>query len=236
MFMKKVTLSLIACAASLFSALSQGAIISSFDTQVNVDISSTFVSSEFQTFLCCDEVYEEGSVSGNASGTGYGGPVTLAANDIGDLDAKAIGEVTGLGGYVDSVWSTSGTLLIDNRSGQSSINGDVSFDISWSANIFTDSLYSGAFSGAWLYVENSDDEVIFDDYIEFDSFVDSPGGFGALQTFSINVWDVTIAAGGSEQYDIGIGAVGFAYVPEPGGVLLAGLALLFALRKRKMSA
>jgi MYXO-CTERM domain-containing protein len=234
MFIKKISVGLIACAASLFSALSQGAIISSFDTEVNVEVSSTFVTSKFQTYLCCNEVYEEGSASGSASGTGDGGPVTLGAGDVGVLNAVANGEVTGLGGYVDSAWSSFAYLSIDNTT-SSDITGDVSFDIFLSASIFTDNLHSDAYASAYVYIENSNLDAIFEDFIEFESFFDGPGGFGLQDSFTIKVDNLTIGAGGYEDYYIQISAEGFADVPEPGGVLLAGLALLFALRKRKMS-
>lgn len=236
MLVKKVALGLIVCGVSLFSVQSQAAVIASFDAKVDIEVSSTFVTTEFETELCCNDVYVEGSASGEASGSGDAGPVTLGAGEIGTLNALASGEVTGLGGYVDSVWSTFGSLFIDNSSGTSSITGDVFFDISWSASIFTDSLYSEALAGAWIYIENSYDNIIFDDYIEFDSLLDGPGAFGATQMFSVNVTDVTIAAGDYEEYYITIAAEGLANVPEPGGVLLAGLALLLAVRKRKMSA
>ncbi|AGH46379.1 hypothetical protein [Paraglaciecola psychrophila] len=234
MLIKKISVGLIACAASLFSALSQGAIISSFDTEVNVEVSSSFVTSEFQTYLCCNEVYEEGSASGSASGTGVGGPVTLGAGDIGVLNAVANGQVTVLGGYVYSAWSSGAFLLINNNT-SSDITGDVSFDIFLSANIFTDRPYSEAFSGAYLYIKNLAEDVIFDDYIEFDSFFDGIGVLGPQVLSTLDVNGITIGANSYEEYYIQIAAEGSAYVPEPGGVLLAGLALLFALRKRKMS-
>jgi MYXO-CTERM domain-containing protein len=234
MLIKKISVGLIACAASLFSVLSQGAIISSFDTEVNVEVSSTFENAEFETILCCNEVYEEGSASGSASGTGDGGPVTLGAGDIGVLNAVANGQVTGLGGYVDSAWASVAYLLIENNTSLD-ITGDVSFDIFLSANIFNDRPYSEAYSGAYLYIENFAFDVIFDDYIEFDSFFDGTGELGTQDSFTIKVDNLTIGAGDFERYYIQIAAEGFADVPEPGGVLLAGLALLFALRKRKMS-
>jgi hypothetical protein len=234
MLIKKVSVGLIACAASLFSALSQGAIISSFDTKVNVEVSSTFVTSEFSTFLCCNEVYEEGSASGNAIGTGNGGPVTLGAGDIGVLNAVANGQVTGLGGYVYSSWSSDAYLSIENTT-NSAITGDVSFDIFLSVSIFSDSFYSEAFSGAYLYIENLAEDVIFDDYIEFDSFYDGTGELGPFVLSTLDVYNITIGANSSEVYSIELFAEGFASVSEPGGVLLVGFALLFALRKRKMS-
>jgi hypothetical protein len=234
MLIKKVSVGLIACAASLFSALSQGAIISSFHTEVNVGVSSNFVTSEFSTFLCCNEVYEEGSASGSASGTGEGDPVTLGAGDIGELNAVANGQVTGLGGYVDSYWSSVAYLSIANTT-NSAITGDVSFDVFLSVNIFTDSFYSEAFSGAYLYIENRAEDVIFDDYIEFDSFFDGTGELGPQVLSTLDVSSITIDANSYEEYYIEITAEGFASIPEPGGVLLAGFALLFALRKRKMS-
>jgi hypothetical protein len=236
MFVKKISVGLIACAASLFSTLSQGVPIASFDTQVNVNVSSTFVSSEFESFLCCNDVYVEGNALGSASGTGDGGPDTLAAGDIGVLNAAANGEATGVGSYVDSVWSTSGYLVIDNKFGLSAITGDVTFEIFLSANIFTDELYSDAYAGAYIYIENYAADIIFDYFIEFESFYEGAGTFGENKSQTIVVTGLTIDAGDFEEYYIEIDAVGFAEVSEPGGILLVGLALVFAVRKRKMSA
>ncbi|MFT5312962.1 MAG: hypothetical protein ACI8Z9_001446 [Paraglaciecola sp.] len=236
MFMKKVTVGLIACGASLFSALSQGAVIAiaDFDAQVELGVSSTFLSSEFTTELCCNDVSVYGSASGDASGSGDADPLSLAAGEFGELSASANGEVTGLHSVVESFWATSAYLFIDNTT-NSDITGDVKFDITWSASIFTGGLHSEAFSGAYLYIDNSYGDIIFDDYIEFDSLWDGPGAFGATQMFNVNLRDVIIDAGDFEEYYIEIAAYGFAAVPEPSGVFLAGLALLFAVRKRKMS-
>jgi hypothetical protein len=231
MLVKKVGLGLIVCGVSLFSAVSQGAIIASFDTEVNVEVSSTFDTTEFATELWDYGVFVDGSASGDATGTGDGGPVTLVSGESGAISAAANGEVTGVGSYVDSAWSTDGYLLIDNEFGANPITGNVTFDISLSANIFTDSLLSDAYAGAFIFIENSFNEVIFDEFIGFESFFEGPGAFGAKQTFTVNVTDLTVAAGDYEEYYIAIDAIGFAEVPEPGGIFLAGLALLLVMRK-----
>jgi hypothetical protein len=68
-------------------------------------------------------------------------------------------------------------------------------DISWSANILTNSLYSDAYAGAYLYIENAAFDVIFDEFIEFDSFFEGSGTFGLDDTFTLEVTSLTIAAG-----------------------------------------
>ena len=235
MLVKKIGPGLLLCGVSLFSTVSQGAVIASFDSQVSVKVSSTFTTSEFETELWFNDVYTEGSASGDASGTGNGGPVTLASGEIGTLSAAASGEVTGDGSYVDSAWSTDGYLSIDNVQGVNPITGDMTFDLSWSTNIFTNSLYSDAFAGAYIYIENNAFDIIFDEFIEFDSFFEGPGTFGLDDTFAFDVTNLTIAAGGYEEYYIAIDAIGFAEVPEPGGVFLTGLVLLLAVRRRRTS-
>lgn len=67
-----------------------------------------------------------------------------------------------------------GYLLIDNELGAKPITGNVSFAISWSDNIFTDSLDSEVFAGVFVYIKNSFFEVIFDYFIEFDSLIEEP--------------------------------------------------------------
>ncbi|MFT6895878.1 MAG: hypothetical protein ACJA13_000275 [Paraglaciecola sp.] len=235
MLVRKFGLGLIVCGVSLFSAQSQGAVIASFDAQVNVEVSSTFLSNEFETVLCCGGVYLEGNASGDASGTGDTAPVASGPGVVGTLSAAANGEVTGLGDYVDGLWATDGYLLIDNESGANPITGDVTFDIFLSANIFTDSLHSEAYAGAFIYIENSFSDVIFREFIAFDSYFDGPGQLGAQDTWAVNITDLTIAARDFETYYIAIQAIGFAEVPEPGGVFLAGLALLLAVRNRRTS-
>lgn len=234
MLVKKVAVGLILFGTGLFSAVSQGAIIASYDAEVSVEVSSTFESNEFETVLCCNNVYTEGSASGNASGSGDAGPFFSGPGVLGTLSAAANGEVTGDNSYVDSSWATDGYLFIENTT-NSAITGDVKFDISLFASIFTDNIYAEAFAGAYIYIENRDFDVIFDDFIEFDSFFDGLGTFDLAQTFTVDVKDLTIAAGDFEEYLIVIDAIGVAAVPEPGGVFLAGLALLLAVRKRRTS-
>jgi hypothetical protein len=235
MLMKKVGHGLLLCCVSLFSTVSQGAVIASFDTQVNVDVSSTFGTSEFETALWFNDVYTEGSASGDASGTGDGGPVTLVSGESGTISAAASGEVTGDGSYVDSAWITDGYLLIDNEFGVNPITGDITFDISLSSNILTNSLNSDAFAGAYIYIENFFLGVVFDEFIEFDSFLEGPGTFGLDETFTFEVTDLTIAAGEYEEYYIAIDTIGFAEVREPDGIFLTGLVLLLAVRIRRTS-
>jgi hypothetical protein len=244
MFIKKVSVALFSCVFSLFCAQSQSGIIADFDAEAKIEVSSTFKSSKFTTELCCNNVSVYGSASGDASGSSDAGPFTLAAGETGTLNAAAKGEVTGLQSYVDSIWSTYGYLLIDNEFGANSIKGDVNFDMSWSAGIFTNSLYSQAFAGVAIGIEDSYGKIIFDDYIEFDSFFDGPGTFGATQVFTFSVIDLTIGQGDYEEYYISMDTYGFAEVqepdgfakvPEPDGIFLAGLVLLFAFSKRKMS-
>ncbi|SIS56155.1 hypothetical protein [Neptunomonas antarctica] len=230
MLVKKVGLGLFLCGASLFSAVSQGSIIASFDAEVDLKVSSTFLTNEFATELFDNDVFVEGSASGDASGSGDADYAPLGSGEIGSLRAAANGDVTGAPGSVVSTWSTDGYFYIENTTG-SAITGDVTFDISWSANIFTDSLNEEALAYAAVYIEDSYFNVIFDDFIEFDSLIEGAGSSGLGDSFTVQITDLTLAAWDFEEYYIAIDAAGFAEVPEPGGIFLAGLALLLMMRK-----
>jgi hypothetical protein len=72
-----------------------------------------------------------------------------------------------------------------------------------------------------------------------DSLIEGPGAFGISDSFAVN-FNFNLAVGDYEAYYLIIDSFGFAenlqQVPEPAGLLTAGLVLLFAIRKRKMMA
>ena len=200
------------------------------------------MTSEFETVFFDSDLFTDGSASADTSGSGDIGPLTLGAGETGNISAMANGEVTGGEGFAGSYWEADGYFFIDNQAGQSSITGDVNFDISWFASIFTDSGDEEAYGGVSVYIEDFSGAIIFDDFYEFDSVLDGPGALGTNGAITVSIADLTIGGGRFEEYYIEVGAGGFAesfrpaaVVPEPAGVFLAGLALLLAVRKRKMN-
>lgn len=240
--MRKVAIGLIVCGASLFSVHCQSAIIASYDAGVDIGISSTFLTSEFETEFYDADLFVEGSASGDTSGSGDSITGILGAGEIASIGATADGAVTGGDGFAGSYWEVDGYFYIDNEIGLDSIIGDVSFDISWFANIFTDTGDEEAVAGVEVYIEDSYENIIFDDFIGFDNLVDGISAFSFADMFTVDVMGLTIAAGDYEEYYLEISVGGFAEsvraaidVPEPAGVFLAGLTLLIIARKRKMS-
>jgi hypothetical protein len=76
------------------------------------------------------------------------------------------------------------------------------------------------------------------DSIEFNSLIEGSGTFDFSESFSFDM-SVNLANGKYEEYYLAVDTVGYAesiLVPEPSGFFLAGPALLFAVRKRKLSA
>ena len=112
----------------------------------------------------------------------------------------------------------------------------MTFDISWFARIFTSSFNEEAVAYASIYIENWDEDIIFYQTIDVDSLFDGPGAFDFSDYSSLDL-SVTLADGEFEQYFMAVDSGGFAVnVPEPSGLLLAGLVLMIAVRKRKRSA
>ncbi|MFT5759337.1 MAG: hypothetical protein ACI9LM_004095 [Alteromonadaceae bacterium] len=233
--MKKIGLALLLLSVSIFSSQSQASIIGYFDTGVDVDISSTVSGSEFGTDLFEELVFVEGNASGNNSGSVYTDLITLGANEAGTLSAAADGQVDGLGGFVQSSWETEGFFYFENNTG-ADISVDVTFDITWFANIFTSSTDEEAYATAGVFIENSLGDMVFEDWIELDSLIEGPGEFGISDSFAVN-FTFNLAAGAFEEYYLIADSFGFAeniqQVPEPAGMLPMGLVLFFAMRKRK---
>jgi hypothetical protein len=235
--LKKVGLALLLSSVSIFGSQSQATIIGSFDTGVDVDISSTVSENEFGTDLFEELVYVEGNASGNNSGSDFSNLI-LGANETGTVSAAADGQVEGLAGFVQSSWETDGFFYFENNTG-SNISVDVTFDITWFANIFTSSIDEEAYATAGVFIEDSFGNSVFQDWIELDSLIEGPGAFAISDSFAVN-FNFNLAVGDYEAYYLIIDSFGFAenlqQVPEPAGLLTAGLVLLFAIRKRKMMA
>jgi hypothetical protein len=225
---------------SLFCAQTQGAIIASFGTGVDVDITSSFAGNELDTELCCSNEFTIGSASNSsASGTGsISSTEYLNAGQTGKVSAAASGSVDDTtGGYAESEWNTFGYFYIENATG-SEITGNVTFDVSWFANIYTATANEEAYATAGVYIEDYDENIVFSDFIELDSSIEGPGAFSAPDMFSFTL-DLTLAAGDFEEYSLNLDAFGFAadaqHVPEPSGLFLTGLVLMAVARKRKVS-
>lgn len=234
---KKLGLGLVLSSLSLLCAQTQGAIITSFDTGVDVEVSSTFSVNEFETEFFDSHVFVDGSASGDASGSDDFGPVILGSDELGIVSAAADGQVNGMGGFVQSYWETDGYLFFENNTG-SDISVNVLFDITWFAEIFTASSDEEAYATAGFFIEDSFGDMVFADFIELDSLIKGPGTFSDSDFFQVN-FNFVLADGDFEEYFFIADSYGFAEspqaVPEPKGLLLAGLVLLFAFRKRKLS-
>ena len=233
---KKVGLALLLSNISIFCSQSQASIIGSFDAGVDVGVSSTVSENEFGTDLFAELVYVEGNSSGNNSGSDYSGLMNLGANETGTMSAAADGQVNGLGGFVQSSWETDGFFYFENNTG-SDISVSVTFDISWFANIFTSSANEEAYATAGFFIEDSLGDMVFEDWIELDSLLEGPGAFGISDSFAVN-FNFVLADGDYEEYFLIADSFGFAenlqQVPEPAGLVSAGLVLLFVMRQRKI--
>jgi hypothetical protein len=234
---KKVGLALLLSSVSIFCSQSQATIIGSFDTGVDVEFSSTVSGYEFGTDLFRECVCIEGNASGNNSGSDFSNLMTLGANETGTVSAAADGQVEGLAGFVQSSWESEGYFYFENNTG-SDISVDVTFDITWFANIFTSSIDEEAYATAGVFIDDSSGNSVFEDWIELDSLFEGPGAFGVSDSFAVN-FNFDLADGDYEEYYVILDSFGFAenlqQVPEPAGLLSAGLVLLFAMRKRKIT-
>jgi len=234
--MKKVGLGLLLSTFSLLCTQSQASIIGSFDTGVDVEISSTVSNNEFETYLFYELVDVEGSASGDNSGSSFSN-VVLGANETGTISAAANGQVDGIGGFVQSSWETDGFFYLENNTG-SNISVDVTVDITWFATIFTSSSDEEAYATAGVFIEDSSGARVFEDWIELDSLIQGPGTFGVSDSFAVNfIFDLAVCD--FQEYFLVVDSFGFAeslqQVPEPSSLLLIGLPLLFAIRKRKIN-
>ena len=234
-FVKKIRLGLILTSLSLFCVQTQAAIIASFDSGVNVNVSSTYSENVFKTGLFDSDLFLEGYASGDASGSDDSAAVVLDSNGVASVRAAADGTVSGIESLAVGIWSTDGYFYFENNTG-SDVTIDVTFDISWFARIFTSSFNEEAVAYASIYIENWDEDIIFYQTIDVDSLFDGPGAFDFSDYSSLDL-SVTLADVEFEQYFMAVDSGGFAVnVPEPSGLLLAGLVLMIAVRKRKRSA
>ena len=219
---------------SMFSSQSQAAVIGNFDTGVDVDISSSVAQNEFGTDLFEELVFILGSASGSNSGSSFSDQL-LGANEVGTVSAAASGLVNSGGGFVQSSWETDGYFYFENNTG-TDITVDVTFDISWFANIFTSSNDEEVYATAGVFIENWEGDSVFAEWIELDSLIQGPGAFSVSDSFSVN-FSFVLADGDFEEYALIVDSFGFAesvqQVPEPVGIVCAGFVFLFAFRERK---
>jgi hypothetical protein len=235
---KKIGLGLILSIISLLCGQSQASIISSFSAGVDFAISSSASQNTFGTDLFDEQVFVQGSASGSNNGIGVSALNILGANEGGNVNASADGQVDGIEGFVQSSWESEGYFYFENATG-SDISVDVIFDITWFANIFTSSSDEEAYATAGVFIENSAGDRVFWDYIELDSLIQGVGSFSYSDSFVAN-FNINLANGDFEEYYIIVDSFGFAenlqQVPEPGVLLLVCLALLFMVRKQKFKA
>lgn len=232
---KKAGLILLLSSIGLFSGLVNGAIIASFDTQVDISISSTFSNNYFESILIDNEILTNGNASGFASGSGDLDPINLASGESATLSATVRGEVD-TGGFATSSWSTDGYFVIDNSLSATPTVGDVLIDISWLTSIFTTSATDDdVFASFTISIESINGDIIFDKIFELNSLFEGPGLFEYLDTTTINIDNLTVANNMIEEYYIQVDAFGvaanYAEVPAPSGLFIASLALLFLYRR-----
>ena len=239
---QKVGFSLLLCTASLYSGLTQ-ATLANFDAGVSVTVSSDLNNGDFATYFYDSGLAVDGLATGEASGSGDafggvgapGGPDFdfLEAGETRVVTASASGDVTG-DGAVWSYFQTDGLLYLDNSGGAEILSATVSFDIYSFADIFTSSLlniYADVF--AEIVIIDSFDNEIFNIVFDFVSDLDGVGNVGdsGSDSFSV-VFD--IAADDYEFFYIELAVGGYAEsVPEPNGIFLVALGLLFVTRSRK---
>tara|TARA_R110001583_G_C5658391_1_gene409417 strand:- start:667 stop:1431 length:765 start_codon:yes stop_codon:yes gene_type:complete len=230
------------------SATASATIISSYDAGAEVTISADFDIIGLETFLDLEDVFEDGG-TGSASGSGDA-TLDLTAGDSTTVSAFASGEIESHPAYVESTYLSSAEFLFDNATA-GDITGTVTFDLSYFASIFTDSLeeFALAYSSIVIGFEHEDDSgalvgegFIFDEFFEFDSEVDGVGSAGSTIPTTASVDKMlTIGAGHSVLFYVEIDAAGAAEsiraslpttVPEPSTLAIFALALMgLSLRK-----
>jgi hypothetical protein len=224
------------------SATASATIISSYDAGAEVTISADFDIIGLETFLDFEDVFEDGG-TGSASGSGDA-TFDLLAGESTTVSAFASGEIEPHPAYVDSIYLSSAEFFFDNATA-GDITGTVTFDLSYFASIFTDSLeeFALAYSSIFIDFVHEDDlgdiveeGILFDDFFEFDSDFDGVGTFGDI-TPTITPVDktLTIGAGHSVLFYVELDAAGAAEsiraappttVPEPSTLAIFALGLM----------
>ena len=237
---KRIGLATFVLSIALLSGLSQAAIIASYDARIDLDISSTFDDNTIETAFFDSLVDGTANTSGSASGTGDSGPAPLAANTTSNMNAFANGLINDGVGFVESLWAFDGYFTIDNLTNDV-IMGDVSFDISWLLNIFTDSSAEDAYSSVSIYIEDINGNTVVDSYYELDSLIEGIGAFALADSELVSLNNISIAVDDFAEFIIEIDAYGFAEstrqtpsVSEPSNILMASLAMFLLLRQRKL--
>ncbi|NQY49341.1 MAG: PEP-CTERM sorting domain-containing protein [Colwellia sp.] len=243
---KNLSAGLIFVAALITSPISMATLIASFDAGTELSISSSFASSEFESFFDDDFLDIMGLASGSVSGSGDGSS-TLSAEELVMLSAFADGSVTGTPGSVEGFYLSSGELIIENTGGET-LAGEVFFDISMVAAIFTETgdEWSNAFSmlviGFEIYDdlgELVDEDILFDEFIEFDSSFEGTGDFSDSIIDSLTE-EVSLDSGESIIYYFELDASGFAdtvrepslTIPEPSILVLFSLTIMALVARR----
>ena len=237
---KRIGLATFVLSIALLSGLSQAAIIASYDARIDLDISSTFDDNTIETAFFDSLVDGTANTSGSASGTGDSGPAPLAANTTSNMNAFANGLINDGVGFVESLWAFDGYFTIDNLTNDV-ITGDVSFNLSWLFNVFTDSLAEEAYASVLIYIEDGDENIVVDSVYDLDSLIEGAGAFTLAEGELITVDNISIDVDGFAEFIIEIDAYGFAEstrqipsVSEPSHILMASLAMFLLIRQRKL--
>lgn len=233
--MNKLKVAALIAGACLFSNISHAAVISSYEAGLNIDISSQADYIEFETVLFDSFFDFSGSATGSTGGSGDSGVVFPATGDTNTLSASTFGQVTDAGDFIEGAWYMDGYFYAENNTGN---DIDITIDISWFANIFTDSVDEDASAVASIIIEDGSLNTIVDDFISFDSFFEGVGEFGTGNPFSWQTITLTVADGDFEELFIYADVDGFAesfraplVVSEPGSLLLASLGFVLLFRR-----
>jgi hypothetical protein len=221
--------------ALLMSSTVSATIISSFDAGAEVTISADFDILNLEAYLDDEELLEIDG-TGNASGSGDVS-LNLTAGSTTKLNAFAGGEIQSQPAFVGSLYLSSGEFFFDNNTA-SDITGTVTFYLSYFANIFTDSAEEYALSYSSIFIdfihfdENDvkvDNDILFDEILEFDSDYDGIGSFGNTNSTQVTK-TLTIGADHYVSYYVEFNAAGIAEstipVPEPSTLVILVLGVM----------
>lgn len=225
--------------------VAQAAIISSFDADSTLTISADFDMVDLETYLDDDMLIIDGAASGATSGSGDDF-FDLASGDSTTLSAFADGAVTGSPGSVFGEYLSSGGFFFENM-GSSTFVGEITFAFELFASILTDSgdEFSIAYSSIVAGFDKADssgallltDEIIIDEFIEFESDIDGLGPFSDAITGSFTS-SFSLGTGESISYFFELDASGFtetsraATVSEPITLAIFAMAMMgFGIRR-----
>jgi hypothetical protein len=213
-------------------------IISSYDAGAEVTISTDFDIFDLETAL-----FDEFEDGGTASGTGDG-IFDLSAGSSTTVSAFASGEIVSHPADIGSYHLADALFFFDNST-SADITGTATFDLSFFASIFTDTLDESAFAFSSVFIDfehvnvdglTIDSGTIFDSFFDFDSSFEGVGTFGdTFATLPPIEKELTIGAGDSVSFYLEVDADGGAgstraapptTVPEPSTLVIFALSIM----------